>query len=180
MGNTIQFKCPSCDRVLIVSRSLSGKKGRCPKCANISIIPAQPPDIVSALNIQIDDDLGVSNYANPRTKYCHYCGSIIASLAEICPRCGVRQPDQPSRGGQSRGDSPNKVVACMLALFLGLFGAHRFYLGETMWGAFYLIMTICLFWTIIVPCIFCTICVIEGIVYLTYKDSEFTEKYGRE
>lgn len=25
-------------------------------------------------------------------KYCHECGEIINTKAEICPRCGVRQP----------------------------------------------------------------------------------------
>ena len=37
------------------------------------------------------------------------------------------------------------VVAILLAFFLGSFGAHRFYLGETGWGILYL----CFCWTFI-------------------------------
>jgi TM2 domain-containing membrane protein YozV len=135
---------------------------------------------VSALGIQLDDDLDVSTYVSPNTKYCHHCGVKIAALAEICPKCGVRQPGQAEKTGQISGSSPNKVVACLLACFLGWLGAHRFYLGETTWGVFYIFMNILLFWTVIVPVIFAIICLIEGLVYLTYKDSDFAEKYARE
>jgi TM2 domain-containing membrane protein YozV len=37
----------------------------------------------------------------------------------------------------------DEVVGVLLALLLGGFGAHQFYLGRTGWGIFYL----CLFWT---------------------------------
>ncbi len=37
------------------------------------------------------------------------------------------------------------VAAILLAFFLGSFGAHRFYLGETGWGILYL----CFCWTFI-------------------------------
>jgi hypothetical protein len=30
--------------------------------------------------------------ALPDAKFCHYCGNLIARIAEICPKCGVRQP----------------------------------------------------------------------------------------
>ena len=180
MSEAFQFNCPSCGAVLMISQSLRGKKARCPKCMSISTIPIQTANIVSALGIQLDDDLDVSTYVNPSTKYCHHCGVKIAALAEICPKCGVRQPGQRSDTPNRSGDSPNKVVACLFAFFLGWFGAHRFYLGETMWGVFYLLMNIFLFGTIIVPVVFAFICLIEGIVYLTYKDSDFAEKYARE
>jgi hypothetical protein len=49
-----------------------------------------------------------------------------------------------------------------------------------MWGVFYLIMNILLFWTVIVPLVFAVVCLIEGIIYLTYKDSDFAERYARE
>lgn len=29
-------------------------------------------------------------------KYCHECGEVIRLKAEICPKCGVRQPFMPS------------------------------------------------------------------------------------
>lgn len=179
MSESFQFNCPSCGTGLMIAEGLRGKKARCPKCMTISTIPTQTSNVVDALGIQLDDDVDVSRYANPNTKYCHHCGVKIAALAEICPKCGVRQPSQHSSSSHGGGDSPNKVVACLFAIFLGWFGAHRFYLGETMWGVFYLLMNILLFWTVIVPVVFAVICLIEGIMYLTYKDSEFAERYAR-
>ncbi|MEN6449923.1 MAG: DUF4339 domain-containing protein [Thermoguttaceae bacterium] len=111
-------------------------------------------------------------------KFCHSCGVRIAALAEICPRCGVRQP-VVSAGGSS-GSCPNRVVACLLALFLGGLGVHKFYLGQTAWGMVYLLATILLCWTIIVPVVIGIVCLIEGICYLTYSDSDFARRYGRQ
>jgi TM2 domain-containing membrane protein YozV len=39
----------------------------------------------------------------------------------------------------------NKVVAALLAFFLGGFGAHKFYLGQIGWGVVYLLFC----WTLI-------------------------------
>jgi Predicted membrane protein len=64
----------------------------------------------------------------------------------------------------------NKVVAALLAIFLGSFGIHHFYLGNTMIGVIYLLF----FWTA-VPGI---IGFVEGIIYLTMSDERFYEKYG--
>lgn len=114
----------------------------------------------------------------PDSKYCFHCGRIIASAAEICPGCGVRQapafygPDSINRG-------PSRVTACLLALFLGLIGAHKFYLHQTSQGVVYLIINVLLFWTIVVPVLFSIICLIEALVYLSYTDEEFSRKYGR-
>ena len=176
---SFQFNCPSCGTGLIISESLRGKKARCPKCMTISTMPTQTADVVSALGIQLDDDLDVSRYASPNTKYCHHCGVKIAALAEICPKCGVRQPSQRSATAHSGGNSPNKVVACLFAFFIGWFGAHRFYLGQPMWGIFYLLMNILLFWTVVVPLVFAFVCLVEGIMYLSFRDDDFAGKYAR-
>lgn len=39
----------------------------------------------------------------------------------------------------------HEVVAILLAFFLGSFGAHRFYMGQTGWGILYL----CFCWTFV-------------------------------
>lgn len=109
-------------------------------------------------------------------KYCHACGATIDNRAEICPKCGVRQPGQFS---DRPADAPNKVIACLLALFLGLVGAHHFYLGRPALGVLYLVLNLLFFWTIIVPVIFEIICLIEGLLYLTYSDSAFAIRYRR-
>jgi TM2 domain-containing membrane protein YozV len=64
----------------------------------------------------------------------------------------------------------NRIVAALLAFFLGGFGAHKFYLGRIGWGILYLLF----FWTLI-PGI---IAFVEFIIYLCTSDEDFARKYG--
>ncbi|MEE9323331.1 MAG: TM2 domain-containing protein [Candidatus Aenigmarchaeota archaeon] len=96
--------------------------------------------------------------------YCSSCGKIILKEAEICPKCGVRQKVASSNGERDR------MAAALLAIFLGGFGIHKFYLGKTGMGILYLLFC----WTFI-PAI---VGFIEGIIYLTKSDAQFTEQYG--
>jgi len=95
-------------------------------------------------------------------KYCTSCGAILNSDAEMCPECGVKQT-------AGAGGDKEKLVAGLLAIFVGGFGVHKFYLGDTKMGVLYL----CFFWTFI-PAI---IGLIEGILYLTKSDAEFQRQY---
>ena len=63
----------------------------------------------------------------------------------------------------------SRVTAGLLALFLGGFGAHKFYLGKTWWGIAYLVFI----WTYI-PAI---VSFIEGLMYLFSSDADFQRKY---
>ena len=101
---------------------------------------------------------------NAPTKFCFACGQSIDSRAEICPKCGVRQHTAPVAGQK------NRIVAALLAFFLGWFGAHKFYLGRIGQGILYLVFC----WTAI-PAI---IAFIEFIIYLVTSDEEFAKKYG--
>ena len=64
----------------------------------------------------------------------------------------------------------NRVVAAVLAFFLGGFGIHKFYLGQIGWGIVYLIFC----WTFI-PAF---VAFIEFIIYLCTSDEDFARKYG--
>ena len=64
----------------------------------------------------------------------------------------------------------NKTTAGLLAIFLGGFGIHKFYLGKIAQGIIYLFFV----WTMI-PQI---IGLIEGIVYLVMSQQKFDEKYN--
>ena len=99
-------------------------------------------------------------------KFCPECGSIIRKSAEVCPHCGTRQP-----GTQLVAAAPSgkRVGASLFAIFLGVFGAHKFYLGKPGQGLLYLVF----FWTAI-PAI---VGLVEGILYLTMSDEEFAKKY---
>lgn len=97
------------------------------------------------------------------SKYCFRCGKSIDVLAEICPKCGVRQ----SLSQQNM--NKNRFIAALLAFFLGGFGIHKFYLGRNGQGILYLLFV----WTLIPS----FISVIDGVHYLILSDEAFTEKF---
>jgi TM2 domain-containing membrane protein YozV len=104
-------------------------------------------------------------------KFCHECGETIKAKAVICVHCGCSQ--SAGVGRDLTATSPNgksQLVAALLAIFLGGFGIHKFYLGRIGWGIVFLLFC----WTFI-PAI---VGFIEGIVLLAMKPDNFTAKYG--
>jgi len=71
----------------------------------------------------------------------------------------------------------DKLVAGLLAIFLGGIGIHKFYLGYTNPGIWMLIMGTVGWLLILPPFIVAIIALIEGIIYLTKSDQEFYEMY---
>ena len=104
-------------------------------------------------------------------KFCAECGAVILRLAEICPKCGVRQPGSSFNLGAVAPNGKSRVAAALLALFLGGIGIHKFYLGQPGMGIVYLLFC----WTFI-PSI---VALIEFIILLTMTDEAFAAKYGR-
>ncbi|WP_459176158.1 zinc-ribbon domain and TM2 domain-containing protein [Ewingella americana] len=93
--------------------------------------------------------------------FCRGCGKEIHESAKSCPHCGATSSPQGTK---------SRLSAALLALFLGAFGVHKFYLGKVGQGFLYLIF----FWTFI-PSI---VAFIEFILYLFMSDEEFARKYG--
>jgi len=84
-----------------------------------------------------------------------------------------RQAVAASISGRERNQyksKKNKLFAALLAIFLGGFGIHKFYLGRVGWGIIYLIFS----WTWI-PMF---VGIIEGIVYLCMEEDSFHAKYS--
>lgn len=96
--------------------------------------------------------------------YCQGCGKEMHESAQACPSCGAPNANALT-GNKSR------VVAGVLALLVGCFGVHHFYLGNIGRGILYL-----LFFWICIPGI---IAFIEGIVFLCGSDQAFNAKYNR-
>ena len=63
---------------------------------------------------------------------CRYCAAPLAEGSEVCPVCG-KTTAQP-------GPRRSRVLAGILALTLGIFGAHNFYLGHRPKGLTQLVM----------------------------------------
>ncbi|MBE6959326.1 MAG: TM2 domain-containing protein [Ruminococcaceae bacterium] len=92
-------------------------------------------------------------------KFCSHCGGKIPEAAVICTLCGcqveqIKQNEQPSIIINNANTNTNanmnvnaaavgvrmrnKWVAFCLCLFLGYFGAHKFYEGKAGMGLLYL------------------------------------------
>lgn len=97
--------------------------------------------------------------------YCKNCGHTIDAQAAICVKCGFQkgtgsnfchncgQPTQPGAtvctscgfalSGAAAGEQKSKLVASLLAFFLGPLGIHDFYLGYTRNGVIKIVLTCC-------------------------------------
>ena len=91
-------------------------------------------------------------------KFCKHCGAKIPEAAVICTHCGcqveeIKKSEQPSVVINNANTNTNvnsvpvmgipmrarnKWVAFLLCLFLGYFGAHKFYEGKAGMGILYL------------------------------------------
>jgi len=59
------------------------------------------------------------------TKFCLACNRVIDAEAVVCTSCGVMQPLPRELATEKR-----ILPAGLLCFFLGVFGAHRFYVGK--------------------------------------------------
>ena len=98
---------------------------------------------------------------NSNTKFCKFCGEKIPYDAVLCTHCGrqVEKMQQENAAPQIVVNNTNanvnsnvntninaalakrvknKWVAFLLCLFLGFFGAHKFYEGKALLGILYL------------------------------------------
>lgn len=94
-------------------------------------------------------------------KYCAECSTELVGDAPQCRSCGAVRGDFVYK---------SRVAAAALAFFTGLFGMHRFYLGQW-WGVLYLLFC----WTYI-PAL---VAFVEGIVILSTSQKAWNDKYNK-
>lgn len=73
------------------------------------------------------------------TKFCANCGGELNPGAAICTNCGAAAKPIVNENGEQK----SKLVAVLLAFFLGGFGIHDFYLGYTKYGIIKIVLTLC-------------------------------------
>lgn len=64
------------------------------------------------------------------TKFCSNCGQKILKKAVVCPHCNAVVNTFNSQYWYQK----NKLIAALLAFFVGAFGMHWFYVGKKKYG----------------------------------------------
>lgn len=102
----------------------------------------------------MDNENKVNEQAEQK-KFCKHCGKQINATATFCTHCGKSQtatasapkaqPQQPAQP-VVQVEQKSKLVAGLLAIFLGGLGIHNFYLGYTQKAVIQLIITLVTCW----------------------------------
>jgi hypothetical protein len=65
------------------------------------------------------------------TMPCRACDAEISAIARECPQCGAQQFETSKAVATSEVPSEHRALTTgLLCLLLGVFGAHRFYVGK--------------------------------------------------
>ena len=70
--------------------------------------------------------------------FCRNCGKEITDNPAFCPNCGIRLAAESMEGVSPK----SRLAATLFAVFLGQFGAHRFYTGKIGTAVIMLVMGI--------------------------------------
>jgi len=64
--------------------------------------------------------------------FCRNCGAEIDDKAVICVKCGCSTTNNVNSAFTTKSDVSDKsrLIAFLLAFFVGVIGVHRFYLGR--------------------------------------------------
>jgi len=133
-----------------------------------SLTRSEAERLLTGLNAKRDtaiDDGDLDEVQRIDTRVRQLEGALAGEVVRI-----PRADHLPARKERRAASEKSKVVAGVLAILLGVFGVHKFYLGKTLPGILYLLFS----WTGI-PAI---VGFIEGILYLVSSDEAFAEKYG--
>lgn len=108
------------------------------------------------------------NQMEDNAAFCTNCGTAVAEAAPEAPVVEQSAPITATVVEQPTSVAPkSKTMAVILAWFLGAFGAHNFYLGDTTKGAIKLAITVVSCGTLAIVSAYWGMA--EGIMILTGK-----------
>src|SRR5579875_3207583 len=111
-------ECPTCHTTFFVPEQMIGRMVNCPKCQ--TTFAALPDDNAQGNSRRQTTTFAEAPLPNEREadeKYCHECGAVIRARAEICPKCGVRQP---ARLDEHSDLEPHRGIAILALGILSL------------------------------------------------------------
>lgn len=112
-----------------------------------------------------DDDSSSSQHQQQQQqgpRYCKYCGTPYEPQQVVCLKCGASVREQVVSGMSNR-----QLAAGLLGIFLGVFGIHNFYLGNTEKAIVQLLLGTVGIVLIVGPVISSIWGLVEGILILT-------------
>ena len=93
------------------------------------------------------------------TNYCHHCGKPVTPDTAVCLSCGV-PCNSGATGAAAVPGAKSKMAAGLLAIFLGSYGIHNFYLGYTKKAVTQLVLTLV---GLVLCCVFVGIFLVAGV-----------------
>jgi len=107
----MQVACPACGLSISVADKNAGKRGRC-RCGTVFTLA---PTMKSTFVPRTDPAPTAE-----ASRFCSACGSAIHQLAELCPKCGVRQVARRHTGCATWGLFSGGVLATSLCVLMWL------------------------------------------------------------
>ncbi len=97
----------------------------------------------------------------------------------MCTACGAGLYGSAGRAGANNTVESKRIIAAVVAIFVGAFGIHKFVIGDARQG---LIRLGLLFAAMVVTLglggiVLMIIGIIEGVIYLTSSDADFIRVY---
>jgi TM2 domain-containing membrane protein YozV len=165
----------------------------CPHCHKGTVIfapkTASPPPVIPTLfcrncgkGVSPTTIACLSCGAAPRSQnsFCWHCGKPTTAVQIICVVCGVSL--ETPKAASPKVETPqqkSKLVAGLLAIFLGWLGLHKFYLDYSKEGLILLLVAIVggFFTLTIAAWVIAVFALVEGFIYLSKSDQEFENTY---
>jgi TM2 domain-containing membrane protein YozV len=153
--------CPSCAARLTVARTDLGSDVECPYCK--AVYKAVVPGTAGVTKASVRGDSPKRRPADDDDD------DRPSRRRRDDDEDDDDRPRRNRRKSRTRGIESKRTMAGILAILIGGFGVHKFYLGYTGAGVLQILLS-CLG-------VGGIIALIEGIIYLTKSDEEFIETY---
>ena len=174
----INYKCPSCGNVITTQYEVNNIK--CPYCSNefLASDSQQPPVFKGGDNPQQGQQQSYQQ-PGPQPGSQQPYGQQPYGQQQGYQQYGAFQPTSSTDIFATGPSGKSRGVAGLLAIFLGTFGAHYFYLGKNTAGIVFLLVSIL---GGIVTCgiaagLVATFVLVQGILMMVMSQDDFEKKY---
>lgn len=153
---SVSYKCPNCGNVTTLEKQLDNIN--CPYCGTaFSGSTSQQPPYFGGSQQQQQQQYGQQQYGYQPPQY------------------GYQQPYRSNDPFAEGPSGKSRGVAALLAIFLGTFGIHYFYLGKSTPGIVFLVAT--LVTCGVLGAVISIVTLIQGIMMFMMSQEEFEAKY---